>query len=108
MQCKYREHSSLLALVPNNTIPRFDAVDEKSKTKPDVIIGFKYKKNHINCLLFEVKRPTATSKYQAENAHVKLLKQMKTSIDFQVKIRINSPASFGVLCRGSYWQGRSI
>ncbi|KAF1800432.1 hypothetical protein V8B55DRAFT_1566726 [Mucor lusitanicus] len=67
---------------------------------PDVLIGFKHQKKLINCLVLEVKRPTATSKYQAENDHVELLKQMKTSIDFQVKLFIKSPVSFGVLCQG--------
>lgn len=81
---------------------------KKSNTKPDVLIGFKHQKKLINCLVLEVKRPTATSKYQAENDHVELLKQMKTSIDFQVKLFIKSPVSFGVLCQGSYWQERSM
>ncbi|KAL9540708.1 hypothetical protein MBANPS3_009530 [Mucor bainieri] len=50
--------------------------------------------------MFEVKRPDVTSKYQAESEHVKLLKQLKQSIDFQVYLNVPSPVAYGFLCEG--------
>ncbi|KAL9550407.1 hypothetical protein MBANPS3_004735 [Mucor bainieri] len=78
----------------------FDAHDEHSKKKPDIMIGFKHKKQYANCVLFEIKRPNATSKYQPESDYAKLLKQMKAALDLEIKLSIKSPVSFGVLCEG--------
>lgn len=77
-----------------------DGYDQNSNKKPDVLIGFRDKQKLVNVIYFEVKRPTASSKYQEENDFVKLLKQLKTSIDFQVQLNITSPVAFGVLCEG--------
>lgn len=41
---------------------------------PDVLLGFKEKQKLINSIYFEVKKPTASSKYQEEIDWVKLLK----------------------------------
>lgn len=79
-----------------------DAYDKKSEKKPDVKIGFKDRKRVIDAVYFEVKRPNIESKYQAENDYVKLLKQLKVSIDYQVKLNIMSPVAFGVHCEGNY------
>ncbi|KAL9536775.1 hypothetical protein MBANPS3_012375 [Mucor bainieri] len=50
----------------------FDAQDEHSKKKPDIMIGFKHTKQHANCVLFEIKRPNTTSKYQPESEYVRV------------------------------------
>ncbi|KAI8378552.1 hypothetical protein BD560DRAFT_325196, partial [Blakeslea trispora] len=41
-----------------------------------------------------------TFKYQIGSDFVKLMKQMKTSIDKQLQMGVQSPVSFGLLCEG--------
>lgn len=50
----------------------------------------------------EVKRPNTSSKYQAESDYVKLLKEMKSSIDLQITLGVSTPLSIGLLIEGIY------
>lgn len=70
--------------------------------KPDLKIGFKDRKRLIDPIFFEVKRPQIESKYQEENDYIKLLKQLKASVDYQVQLNIESPVALGVYCAGNY------
>lgn len=47
-----------------------------------------------------MKRPGQVSLYQDEDDYVKLLKQMKTSVDVQIDLGIHNPTSLGLLVEG--------
>jgi hypothetical protein len=47
-----------------------------------------------------VKRPEQSSIYQDEDDYVKLLKQMKTSVDAQIDLGVRNPTSLGLLVEG--------
>lgn len=68
--------------------------------KPDFMFGLKNKHNEIYFFFVEVKRPLQESKYQAESDFVKLMKQMKSSLDFQYQMGLRDPFSLGLLCEG--------
>ena len=68
---------------------------------PDWKLGFaKHKKKALFCFFVEVKRPGESSRYQKETDYVKLLKEMKSSIDKQINMGLVSPFSFGLLVEG--------
>ncbi|CAO3658156.1 unnamed protein product [Rhizopus stolonifer] len=77
-----------------------DGFDEKKKKKPDFMLGIEDRKREVYYFYIEVKRPNIKSIYQEEKDFVKLLKQMKASIDSQVKLGMKSPKSLGLLCEG--------
>ncbi|KAG1054755.1 hypothetical protein G6F46_006305 [Rhizopus delemar] len=62
-----------------------DKPDQNGK-KPDFRIGTKVKSKELYFFLVEVKRPGTTSKYQPEDDYVKLMKQMKGSVDEQLRL----------------------
>lgn len=64
---------------------RIDKPDQNGK-KPDFRIGTKVKSKELYFFLVEVKRPGTTSKYQPEDDYVKLMKQMKGSVDEQLRL----------------------
>ena len=80
-------------------INRIDGV-EGNKKKPDFMLGIKNRKRTMFFFFVEVKRPDITSNHQEENDYVKLLKQLKSSIDEQLKIKVKAPAAYGLLCEG--------
>lgn len=47
-----------------------------------------------------MKRPQQSSIYQDEDDYVKLLKQMKTSVDAQIDLGVRNPTSLGLLVEG--------
>lgn len=47
-----------------------------------------------------MKRPGQISIYQDEDDYVKLLKQMKTSVDAQIDLEVRNPTSLGLLVEG--------
>lgn len=70
--------------------------------KPDFVLGIETRKTVVLSFFVEVKKEKAESKYQVESDFVKLMKQMKTSIDKQLQMGVQSPVSFGLLCEGLY------
>jgi len=79
---------------------RIDGSDEKKKKKPDFMVGIQDRKRELYFFYVEVKRPKVKSVYQEEDDYVKLLKQLKESIDNQLKLGMKNPKSFGLLCEG--------
>jgi len=74
---------------------------EKKKKKPDFMLGITDRKREAYYYFYvEVKRPDAKSIYQEEDDYVKLLKQMKGSIDNQAYLGMANPVSLGLLCEG--------
>ncbi|KAL7313116.1 hypothetical protein PS15m_006900 [Mucor circinelloides] len=73
---------------------------DKYKKKPDIMIGTEFKKKDYYFFFVEIKRPSTQSKYQAEDDYVKLLKEMKGSIDNQLLLGIENPSSLGLLVEG--------
>ncbi|KAG0931592.1 hypothetical protein G6F57_009323 [Rhizopus arrhizus] len=71
---------------------------EGNKKKPDFMLGIKNRKRTMFFFFVEVKRPDITSNHQEENDYVKLLKQLKSSIDEQLKIKMKAPVAYGLLC----------
>ncbi|CEP18549.1 hypothetical protein [Parasitella parasitica] len=69
-------------------------------TKPDIAFGINYKRKARLFFFVEVKRPGQCSIYQDENDYVKLLKQMKTSVDGQIDLGVPNPTSLGLLVEG--------
>jgi hypothetical protein len=78
-------------------INRIDGV-KGNKKKPDFMLGIKSRKRTIFFFFIEVKRPDITSNHQEENDYVKLIKQLKSSIDEQLKIKMKTPVAYGLLC----------
>ncbi|KAI8090085.1 uncharacterized protein B0P05DRAFT_584314 [Gilbertella persicaria] len=68
--------------------------------KPDFMIGVAQRKNPLYFFFVEVKRPAETSCYQEESDFVKLLKEMKHSINDQLVLGFNDPISYGLLVEG--------
>lgn len=68
--------------------------------KPDFRIGTKVKSKELYFFFVEVKRPGTTSKYQPEDDYVKLMKQMKGSVDEQLHLGVQTPSSLGLLVEG--------
>lgn len=79
---------------------RIDGVEENS-SKPDWRLGYRYKGKDIFVFIVEVKRPGKQSVYQADDARVKLVKQMKGNIDNQIDLGVENPTSFGLLSEGN-------
>lgn len=65
------------------------------------MIGTEFKKKDYYFFFVEIKRPSTQSKYQAEDDYVKLLKEMKGSIDNQLLLGIENPSSLGLLVEGA-------
>ncbi|RCI06630.1 hypothetical protein CU098_012877 [Rhizopus stolonifer] len=78
----------------------FDVAEEGRSCKPDFQLGLKNRKREVYFFFVEVKRPDKQSKYQEEDDFVKLLKQLKTSLDRQLLLGMKNPISFGLLCEG--------
>ncbi|KAL9559132.1 hypothetical protein PS6_000936 [Mucor atramentarius] len=85
-------------IVLTNSIDKAD----KYKKKPDIMIGTEFKKKDYYFFFVEIKRPSTQSKYQAEDDYVKLLKEMKGSIDNQLLLGIENPSSLGLLVEGAF------
>lgn len=64
------------------------------------MLGIMDRKRDIYNFFVEVKRPDAKSIYQEEDDYVKLMKQMKGSIDNQAYLEMANPVSLGLLCEG--------
>jgi len=79
---------------------RIDGSDAKKRKKPDFMLGIKDRKRELYYFYVEVKRPKVKSIYQEEDDYAKLLKQLKGSIDNQLKLGMKDPKSFGLLCEG--------
>lgn len=62
-----------------------DGPEEKKKKKPDFMLDITDRKREAYYFYVEVKRPDPKSIYQEEDDYVKLLKQMKGSIDNQAR-----------------------
>ncbi|KAG1121476.1 hypothetical protein G6F42_012393 [Rhizopus arrhizus] len=77
-----------------------DGSDAKKRKKPDFMLGIKDRKRELYYFYVEVKRPKVKSIYQEEDDYAKLLKQLKGSIDNQLKLGMKDPKSFGLLCEG--------
>ncbi|RCH80841.1 hypothetical protein CU098_005693, partial [Rhizopus stolonifer] len=75
-----------------------DGFDEKKKKSPDFMLGIEDRKREVYYFYIEVKRPNIRSIYQEEEDSVKLLKQMKSSIDNQVKLGMKISKSLDLLC----------
>ncbi|KAG0782212.1 hypothetical protein G6F17_011432 [Rhizopus arrhizus] len=73
---------------------------EKKRKKPDFMFGTKIKKREVYFFFVEVKRPEITSKYQPEDDYTKLMKQMKGSVDDQLRLGSKNPTSLGLLVEG--------
>jgi hypothetical protein len=82
-------------------INRIDKLDINNK-KPDFMLGAKNNNKEFFFFFVEVKRPKIKSKYQDEEDFTKLLKQLKTSIDKQLYLGIENPASLGLLVEGMF------
>lgn len=65
------------------------------------MLGIKNRKRELFNFLVEVKRPDTLSKYQEEDDYTKLMKQLKLAIDNQLKLGVQNPYSFGLLCEGT-------
>ncbi|KAG1048039.1 hypothetical protein G6F43_009544 [Rhizopus delemar] len=70
------------------------------RRKPDIAFGISYKGKGRFFFFVEVKRPGQVSLYQDEDNYVKLLKQMKTSVDVQIDLGVHNPTSLGLLVEG--------
>lgn len=70
---------------------------EENGLIPDWKLGYKVQRRQLFTFFAEVKRPNTSSKYQAESDYVKILKEMKGSIDLQIHLGVANPASFGLL-----------
>ncbi|KAG2237313.1 hypothetical protein INT48_009046, partial [Thamnidium elegans] len=73
---------------------------ESNNMKPDFMIGAKVRTKEVYFFFIEVKRPEATSKYQPEDDYTKLMKEMKCSVDTQLRLGVLNPTSLGVLVEG--------
>jgi hypothetical protein len=82
------------------TTKRIDS-PEKNKKKPDLMLGYEDRKKQVFFFFVEMKRMNTTSKYQAEDDFVKLMKQQKLSVDTQLGLGVRSPVSYGLLCEGT-------
>lgn len=71
-----------------------------NKKKPDFMIGTKLKKQVVYFFFAEVKRPERNIKYQPEDNFTKLMKQMKASVDEQLRLGVETPKSLGLLIEG--------
>ncbi|CAO3692094.1 unnamed protein product [Rhizopus stolonifer] len=74
--------------------------------KPDIAFGISYKGKGRFFFFVEVKRPGQFSIYQDEDDYVKLLKQMKTSVDAQIDLGVRNPTSLGLLISFDYNYGK--
>lgn len=85
---------------PNTVFGMVDSVEE-SGAIPDFKPGYmKNGKKSLYAFFVEVKRPGQSSRYQAEDDFVKLLKQMKDIMNKQIDIGFTKPFSFGLLVEG--------
>ncbi|PHZ08590.1 uncharacterized protein RHIMIDRAFT_268986, partial [Rhizopus microsporus ATCC 52813] len=73
-----------------------DGYEKDENEKPDFMLGIGSRKRELYYFYVELKRPECQSKYQKEDDYCKLLKQMKASVDKQVKLKLANPSSFGL------------
>ncbi|CAO3694304.1 unnamed protein product [Rhizopus microsporus] len=74
---------------------------EQNGRMPDLKLDYKFKGKPHFAFFVEVKRPGQTSLYQDEGDFVKLLKVMKESINDQIDLGFEDPASLGLLVEDS-------
>ncbi|KAG1176428.1 hypothetical protein G6F36_010956 [Rhizopus arrhizus] len=91
--------------MPNNKseasfIMKIDVAEKNQKKKPDFKLGIMDRKREVYFFYIEIKRPEKESKYQEEDDFVKLMKEMKFSVDRQISLGMKNPLSFGLLCEG--------
>lgn len=79
---------------------RMDGAEQNGRM-PDLKLGYKFKGKPHFAFFVEVKRPGQTSLYQDEGDFVKLLKVMKESINDQIDLGFEDPASLGLLVEDS-------
>ncbi|KAG1358321.1 hypothetical protein G6F62_000803 [Rhizopus arrhizus] len=77
-----------------------DGHEKQEKNRPDFMLGIEDRKRELYYFYIELKRPDCDSKYQKEDDFCKLMKQMKISVDRQIKLKMANPISFGLLCEG--------
>ncbi|CAO3694310.1 unnamed protein product [Rhizopus microsporus] len=75
---------------------RMDGAEQNGRM-PDLKLDYKFKGKPHFAFFVEVKRPGQTSLYQDEGDFVKLLKVMKESINDQIDLGFEDPASLGLL-----------
>ncbi|KAI8359794.1 hypothetical protein BD560DRAFT_474677 [Blakeslea trispora] len=98
LRSKRKTPKQIYAVYMFTVLSRIDAYYHGSK--PDMLLGVERKRRAYYFFFVEVKRPNQTSKYQPEDDMVKLMKQMKHSIDDQLYLGVKTPKSFGLLIEG--------
>ncbi|KAI8378578.1 hypothetical protein BD560DRAFT_421851 [Blakeslea trispora] len=93
-------NQSEAAFINQSLMPFIKNTPMDEGMKPDFVLGIETRKTVVLSFFVEVKKEKAESKYQVESDFVKLMKQMKTSIDKQLQMGVQSPVSFGLLCEG--------
>lgn len=73
---------------------------KNDKKKPDIMIGAEQKKKSHYFFFVEIKKPSIYSNHQIEDSSIKLMREMKGSIDNQLKLGIKNPSSLGLLVEG--------
>lgn len=95
----------LMRLCTEGSVPYvlLNRIDKPSsdKKKPDIMIGAEQKKKNYYFFFVEIKKSSMHSKYQIEDDSVKLMKEMKGSIDNQLRLGIDNPSSLGLLVEGT-------
>lgn len=84
------------------TFYSMDGYEKGESEKPDFMLGIADRKRELYFFYVELKRPECISRYQKEDDFCKLMKQMKVSVDKQVKLKLGWPVSFGLLCDDKY------
>lgn len=104
----HRKYPSTILIVTHtkdfasySQIHSIDKADHDGK-KPDIMIGTESKEKDVYFFYVEIKRPNTSSRYQVEDDSVKLMKEMKGSIDSQLRLGIKNPSSLGILVEGTF------
>lgn len=85
---------------PDNIIYAVIDNPDHDNKKPDIMIGTEHKREDLYFFYVEIKRPAVHSRHQIEDDYVKLLKEMKDSIDGQLKVGIENSSSLRLLVEG--------
>lgn len=76
------------------------------------MLGLKDRKKEYYFFYVEIKSPQQKSEYELEDDFVKLMKQMKLSINKQLWRAFPNPCSYGLLCEGNtrikYYNGNAV
>ncbi|KAI9245446.1 hypothetical protein BY458DRAFT_528873, partial [Sporodiniella umbellata] len=72
----------------------------KDGKRPAFMVGTKFRSKDLYFFFVEVKRPKVLSRNQPEDDFVKLMKQMKRSVDDQLYLGVENPLSLGLLVEG--------